>query len=451
MQLDRQTVDALITTMLEGGERVSDLLFFAGKPPLIEVDGRLKPPASNKPDSPLSTDFIDALAEYIIDDDERLRTEYASTGSCDCSYAIENVARFRTNIYKENRRRAIVMRKLQSTVPTLTELNLPPVFRAIINEKNGIVLVTGAAGSGKTTTLAAMINELNQTQDIHIVTLEDPIEFLHPNARAAISHRELGRDFRSFAEGLRSALRQAPKVILVGEIRDRETMEIALNAAETGHLVFSTLHTINAGQTINRIIGFFSKDEEEQLRYRLSDTVRYIVSQRLTPKVSGGRVLISEIIGSSLRTREAIRYGESEGKTFHEIMDAAAIYGWHTFDSSLLKALEANEVDEETVLLYCNDKGRVRRDLDLLRKRRGAPQVEEATSPLRLNIMEGPRLAQNATAQTINPIQTAAAEPASEGAGTKRRVIQPRPRTSSPETPTPATASRPDVTANSGG
>jgi twitching motility protein PilT len=451
MQLDKQTVDGLITAMLEGGERVSDLLFFAGKPPLIEVDGRLKPPASNKPDSVLSTDFIDALAEYIMDGDERLETDYASTGSCDCSYAIENVARFRTNIYKENRRRAIVMRKLQSTVPTLTQLNLPPVFRAIVKEKNGIVLVTGAAGSGKTTTLAAMINELNQTQDIHIVTLEDPIEFLHPNARAAISHRELGRDFRSFAEGLRSALRQAPKVVLVGEIRDRETMEIALNAAETGHLVFSTLHTINAGQTVNRIIGFFAKDEEEQLRYRLSDTVRYIVSQRLAPKISGGRVLISEIIGSSLRTREAIRYGESEGKTFHEIMDAAAIYGWHTFDSSLLKALEANEVDEETVLLYCNDKGRVRRDLDLLRKRRGAPEVEEVASPLRLNVMAEPRFAQDTPAITTDPNQIATRDSAVDATVRKRRVIQPRPQRSSEAAPISANALATDPTANPGG
>src|SRR5437660_8734326 len=207
MRLDRQTVDALITSMLQTGERVSDLLFLAGKPPLVEIDGRLKPFAINTPDSLLTPDFIDALAEYIMSDDERLRTDYGEAGSCDCSYAIDNVARFRTNIYQENRQRAIVMRKLQPTVPTLAELNLPPVFQAVVKEKNGIVLVTGAAGSGKTTTLAAMINELNQTQDIHIVTLEDPIEFIHPHARAAVSHRELGRDFRSFAEGLRAALR----------------------------------------------------------------------------------------------------------------------------------------------------------------------------------------------------------------------------------------------------
>jgi twitching motility protein PilT len=387
--MDRAAIDALITRMLETRDRVSDLLFIAGKPPLIETEGRLKPFASDMPGSVLTPHFIEALAEHIVGGDERLINDYDATGSCDCSYAIENVARFRVNIYKENCRRAIVMRKLQSTVPTLESLALRPVFREMIKEKNGIILVTGASGSGKTTTLAAIVDELNQTQDIHIVTLEDPIEFLHPHARAAISHRELGRDFRSFAEGLRAALRQAPKVILVGEIRDRETMEIALTAAETGHLVLSTLHTINAGQTINRIIGFFSKDEEDQLRYRLSDTVRYIVSQRLVPKIDGSRLLISEVIGNSLRTREAIRYGESEGKTFHEIIDAAKAYGWHSFDHCLMEAFEANEVSEETVLLYCNDKGRIRRAIDLALKQRGGPEVE-SSSPLKLQVQTSP-------------------------------------------------------------
>ena len=387
--MDRAAIDALITRMLETRDRVSDLLFIVGKPPLIETEGRLKSFASDMPGSVLTPHFIEALAEHIVGGDERLINDYDATGSCDCSYAIENVARFRVNIYKENCRRAIVMRKLQSTVPTLEALHLRPVFREMIKEKNGIILVTGASGSGKTTTLAAIVDELNQTQDIHIVTLEDPIEFLHPHARAAISHRELGRDFRSFAEGLRAALRQAPKVILVGEIRDRETMEIALTAAETGHLVLSTLHTINAGQTINRIIGFFSKDEEDQLRYRLSDTVRYIVSQRLVPKIDGSRLLISEVIGNSLRTRETIRYGESEGKTFHEIIDAAKAYGWHSFDHCLMEAFEANDVSEETVLLYCNDKGRIRRAIDLALKRRGGPEVE-SSSPLKLQVQTSP-------------------------------------------------------------
>ena len=427
--MDRATIDPLITRMLDTRQRVSDLIFITGKPPIVETEGRLKPFAMDAAGSVLTQQFIEELAQHIIGNDERLINDYNTSGSCDCSYSIEDVARFRVNLYKENCRRAIVMRKLQSTVPTLESLHLRPIFREMIKEKNGIVFVTGASGSGKTTTLGAIVNELNHTQDIHIVTLEDPIEFLHPHGRAAISHRELGRDFRTFAEGLRAALRQAPKVILVGEIRDRETMEIALTAAETGHFVLSTLHTINAGQTINRILGFFSKDEEDQLRYRLSDTVRYIVSQRLVPKIDGSRLLISEVIGNSLRSREAIRYGESEGKTFHEIIDAAKTYGWHTFDHCLMDALEANEVSEETVLLYCTDKGKVRRVIDLVRKRRGGPEVE-SSSPLKLQVQTSPPAFGHGS-PTGWQVEDPNATPQTEQAGAaesadKRRLFQPR-------------------------
>ena len=415
--MDKAQVDALIRAMLKTGERVSDLLFITGKAALVEVDGLLIPFAIDAAGSPITSDFIDALSEHITGKDQRLLSDYDSTGSCDCSYVVEGVARFRVNIYRENNHRAIVMRKLQAQVPNLVELGLPPIFPEIVKEKNGIVLVTGATGSGKTTTLAALINELNHSQPIHIVTLEDPIEFLHPHVQAAISHRELGRDFYNFAQGLRAALRQAPKAILVGEIRDRETMEIALTAAETGHLVFSTLHTINAGQTINRILGFFTKDEEEQQRYRLSDTVRYIVSQRLVPKCSGGRLLITEVLGSSLRTREAIRYGESEGKTFHEIIEAATTFGWHTFDHCLLKAFEANEITEDTALLFCSDRGRVRRDLDLLKKRIGHA-ADELPSALKL------QMTPHAPEQFSRPSE--ATEPGPAAPPTNRRVIQPR-------------------------
>jgi twitching motility protein PilT len=382
--MNKIQVDSLIQAMLETGHRVSDLLFITGKAALVEVDGRLVPFAISDY-TPITPQFIDALSELIVEGDERLLSDYTRTGSCDCSYVIEGVARFRVNIYKENNNRAIVMRKLQPDVPSLSALGLPSVFAKIVHEKNGIVLVTGATGSGKTTTLAALINELNQTDPIHIVTLEDPIEFLHVHAQAAISHRELGRDFYSFAQGLRSALRQAPKAILLGEIRDRETMEIALTAAETGHIVYSTLHTINAGQTINRILGLFTKDEEEQLRYRLSETVRYIVSQRLVPKIDGGRFLITEVLGNNLRTRESIRHGESEGRTFHEIMDAATLYGWHTFDHCLLHARETEQVTEETALLYCNDKGKMKRHLDLLNKRHGRTESDSPPA-LKLDI-----------------------------------------------------------------
>ena len=382
--MNRQIVDALLTGMLEAGEGVSDLLFVAGKPPLIETHGRLQEFPIDTPDSVLAPDLIEQIARIVIDGNARLTTDLAEKGSCDCSYAIEGLARFRVNVFKQTGRFAIVMRKLQSEIPTLASLGLPPVFHQIIKEKNGIIFLTGGTGSGKTTTLAAMLNELNHTEEIHILTLEDPIEFLHPHRKAAFSQRELGKDFFSFAEGLRAALRQAPKVILLGEIRDRETMEIAMTASETGHLVLSTLHTINAGQSISRILGMFSREEEPQLRQRLAETVRYIISQRLVSKIGGGRLMVSEIMGSSLRTRETILYGESEGKTFQEIIEAGSTLGWRSFDQSLLKAYADGLVDEETAMLYCSSKGKFRRELDALKKLHGIGETE-APSGLKLN------------------------------------------------------------------
>ena len=373
--------------MLESADGVSDLLLISGKPPLVEVHGRLHDFPIDTPESALTPAIIEQVAAQIMNGSERLRLEFSTAGSCDCSYAIENLARFRVNIFKQNGRHAIVMRKLQSQIPSLNLLGLSPIFREIVKEKDGIVLLTGGTGTGKTTTLAAMLNELNETQEIHIVTLEDPIEFFHTHRKAAISQRELGKDFPNFADGLRAALRQAPKAILVGEIRDRETLEIAMTASETGHIVFSTLHTINAGQTINRILGMFSREEEQQIRQRLAATLRYVVSQRLVNKIDGGRLLVTEIMGSSLRTRETIVYGESENKTFHEIIEAGSSLGWKTFDQSILEAYKAGLITEETALVSCTNKGKVRRELDLILKQRGAGQ-EQAPSGLKLSIPE---------------------------------------------------------------
>jgi twitching motility protein PilT len=390
--MDRAIADALLTGMLQSADGVSDLLFLTGKPPLVEIHGRLSEFPIDTPGSVLTAVQIEELAGHIMNGSERLKMEFAATGSCDCSYAIENLARFRVNIFKQNGRHAVVMRKLQSEIPTLEKLGLPPIFREIVKEKNGIILVTGGTGTGKTTTLAAMLCELNHSQDIHIVTLEDPIEFFHPHAKAAISQRELGKDFPNFADGLRAALRQAPKAILVGEIRDRETLEIAMTAAETGHIVFSTLHTINAGQTINRILGMFAREEEHQLRQRLSETLRYVVSQRLVNKIDGGRLLVTEIMGSSLRTRETIVYGESENKSFQEIIEAGSTLGWHSFDQSLVAAYKAGVVSEETAMLSCTNKGKMRRDLDLILRGRGVASAQAAPSGLKLNIPEPIRI-----------------------------------------------------------
>ncbi len=381
--MDKQVIDALLGAMIQSGEGVSDLLFTTGKPPLVETHGRLEEFPIDTPGSILGPVHIEQVAAHLMNGNERLKRDLETLGSCDSSYALGDIARFRVNIFRQNGRQAIVMRKLQSEIPTLDKLGLPPIFREMIKEKNGVIFVTGGTGSGKTTTLAAMLNELNETQPIHIITLEDPIEYFHPHKRGAFNQRELGKDFPDFASGLRAALRQAPKVILVGEIRDRETMEIAMTASETGHLVFATLHTINAGQTINRILGMFSKDEEQQLRQRLADTLRYVVSQRLVSKLAGGRLLVTEIMGSSLRTRETILYGESENRTFQEIIEAGSTYGWHSFDQSLLNAYKADLISDDTALIFCAHKNKMRRDIDLIKTLRN--QLFEAPSGLRMD------------------------------------------------------------------
>jgi twitching motility protein PilT len=386
--MDKKVIDALLGAMVQSGEGVSDLLFAVGKPPQVETHGWLEDFPIDAPDGVLSPELVEQIAAHLMHGSERLARDLETLGSCDSSYALADIARFRVNIFKQNGRRAIVMRKLQTNIPTVEKLGLPSVFIEMIKEKNGIIFVTGGTGSGKTTTLAAMLNELNQTQQIHILTLEDPIEFLHPHRRAVFNQRELGKDFPDFASGLRAALRQAPKVILVGEIRDRVTMEIAMTASETGHVVFSTLHTINAGQTINRILGMFTKEEEEQLRQRLADTLRYIVSQRLVSKVGGGRLLVTEIMGNNMRTRETLIYGEGENRTFQEIIEAGDTMGWHTFDQSLLRAYKADQITEDTAMIFCTHKNKMRRDIDLLKKLRD--QVFEAPSGLRMTTHHEP-------------------------------------------------------------
>jgi twitching motility protein PilT len=266
---------------------------------------------------------------------------------------------------------SIVLRKLESKIPTFQELNLPKAFEKMALEKNGIILVTGATGSGKTTSLAAVLNEINETKSVHVVTLEDPVEYEHPQKKATFNQREMGNDFDTFASGLRAALRQAPKVILVGEMRDRETVEIGLSAAETGHLVLSTLHTVDAGQTINRILGMFNTEEENQIRIRLADTVRWIVCQRLLPKVGGGRVAAFEIMGTNLRIKGSILQGESEGKTFYEIIGAGKAFDMITFDDYIVDLYEKGLITEETAMAYASRKGIVGRGIDSVKSSRG--------------------------------------------------------------------------------
>ncbi|MEP6809829.1 MAG: PilT/PilU family type 4a pilus ATPase [Chthoniobacterales bacterium] len=381
--MNTDVIDALLTAMVQSGPGVSDLLFAVGRPPMVEEYGVLNEFPIDTPEGVLTGTQIEQLSLHLMLGDGRLSDDLEKMGSCDCSYDLKGVARFRVNVFRQNGRPAIVMRKLQKEIPTLEKLGLPPIFGEMVKEKNGVIFVTGGTGSGKTTTLAAMLNEMNRTQRIHILTLEDPIEFIHPPQRALFNQRELGRDFPDFATGLRAALRQAPKVILVGEVRDRATMEIALTASETGHLVFTTMHTINASQTINRILGMFGKEEEQQVRQRLADTVRFIVGQRLVTRSEGGRLLVTEVMGSSLRTRESLLYGESENRSFQEIIEAGTTMGWHSFDQSLLAAYKADVITSETALIFCTHKNKMRRDIDMEVKLR--TQAYEEPSGLRLD------------------------------------------------------------------
>ena len=369
--MTKAELDYILGTMLDSNKNVSDLNITVDKPLQVEASGELVAVAIEPSVEKLTPFQTETIALNIINRNRRLTGDLIRSGSCDCSYSLGQKARFRVNIFTQRGHYTTILRKLSTEIPSVDQLNLPPVFHTIAREKTGLVLVTGATGSGKSTTLAALLNELNETKSIHIVTLEDPVEFVHPQKKATFNQREMGNDFSTFAAGLRAALRQAPKVVLVGEMRDRETVEIGMSAAETGHLVMSTLHTINAGQTINRIVGMFDQAEEQQIRIRLAETVRWIVSQRLLPKVGGGRVAALEIMGNNLRVKDAIEHGESEGKTFYEIIEAASSFGWKTFDMAVLELFEQGLITEESAVLYCTNKGVVTRGIDRIKKTRG--------------------------------------------------------------------------------
>lgn len=357
--------------VLDSKKDVSDLNFTVNKPLQVEYSGELVSVQINPPIERLTPFQTEMIALNIIGNAQRLTEDLLKNGSCDASYSLADVARFRVNIFAQRGNYSIVLRKLNTIIPTLEDLQLPDIFKTAANEKTGLILVTGATGSGKSTTLAALLNEINENKSVHIITLEDPVEFVHPQKIATFNQREMGTDFNTFANGLRAALRQAPKIILVGEMRDRETVEIGIAAAETGHLVVSTLHTIDAGQTINRILGMFEQDEQEQVRHRLADTLRWVISQRLAPKTGGGRHALLEIMGASIRTKESIVLGESEGKSFYEIIEASQTFGWQTFDHACLTAFEQGTISEETALLYCTKKGPVSRGIDNIKKARG--------------------------------------------------------------------------------
>jgi twitching motility protein PilT len=378
----RPELDQILTTMLASQPEVSDLLFTTDRPPQVESYGELKPVTFDPPIEKLTPFQSEIIALNIVGDNLWQIEDLIRHGSCDASYALSDQARFRVNVFSQRGNYSTVCRQLSAEIPTLKKLKFPDILKQLPREKTGLILVTGATGSGKSTTLAAILDEINHSKAVHIVTLEDPVEFLHKHQTATFNQRELGVDFDSYANGLRAALRQAPKVILVGEMRDRDTVKIALSAAETGHLVLSTLHTVNAGETINRILGMFEAEEQEQLRTRLSDSLRWVVSQRLAPKIGGGRQALLEIMGSNLRIQETIRLGESEGKSFYEIIDASYTFGWRTFDQACLDAFEQGFITEDTAMLYCTKRSVVSRSIDNMKKARG--EVTSSVNSLRM-------------------------------------------------------------------
>jgi twitching motility protein PilT len=367
----KQEVDYLLTTMLDSHQSVSDLNFTVGKPLQVETFGELvgvdmKPPLKSL--TPFQTEMV---ALNLINHDRRLTETLLRDGSCDLSYSLPGKARFRVNIFSRSGDYSLVLRQLETKVPTIKEMGLPQAFHKMARERNGIVFFTGATGTGKTTSLAAILEEINKEKSVHIITLEDPIEYVHSHKKATFNQREMGTDFSSFAIGLRAALRQAPKVILVGEMRDRESIEIGLNAAETGHLVLTTLHTTDASQTVNRLLGMFSIEEENQVRTRLASALKWVICQRLLPKVGGGRVAAFEVMGTSLRVKDAILNGEGEGSTFYDIMEAGSAFGMTTFDNYITGLYEKGLITEDTALGYASRRSIVGRGIDGIKSSRG--------------------------------------------------------------------------------
>jgi twitching motility protein PilT len=367
----RSQLDHIIGQVLDFAPDISDILFAAGKRLQAELHGVLADVPLAPDPGPLLPFQTEAAAMCLMGRNERLYRDLAAHGSCDLSYHLPGRARFRVNIFSQMGSLAIVLRQLSTQVPTLERLGLPAIFADMAKEKYGLILVTGGTGSGKSTSLAALIDRINSAQPVHIVTLEDPVEYVHPHKRGTVSQRELGIDFDRFASGLRAALRQAPKVILVGEIRDRETLDIAMQAAETGHLVLGTLHTSDAGQTVGRIIGMFDPAEELLIRARLAESLKFVVGQRLLPKVGGGRVAAFEILRNTMRVKELVQAGESGDKTFYNILAAGETYGMTTFDQSIVGLFEAGMVTLEAALLAGSDKAQLAQMLDRIRSARG--------------------------------------------------------------------------------
>ncbi|MEO7190344.1 MAG: PilT/PilU family type 4a pilus ATPase [Vicinamibacterales bacterium] len=371
----RAQTHQLIALMLQQGGHVSDLIFSPGRAPQIEVSGELQELKFHGYERLTSQQVIE-VAEDLIGSNASAAEQLRRDGSADFSYSLPGVGRFRVNIFRQRSSYAIVMRVIPVVIPSFADLGVPSQVASIVTLRNGIVLVTGPTGSGKSSTLAAVVDQMNQQRAIHILTIEDPIEFIHAHKRSTVHQRELHSDTPTFSLALRAALRQAPKVILVGEMRDRETIEIALEAAETGHLVMSTLHTIDAAKTVERIIGAFPQGDQQGIRTRFSKTFQFIISQRLLPKADGkGRVGVFEVLRSTLRTRDYVEQGEVDGKTLLDAMKTGSEDGMQDFDTELQRLVRAGAISADTALTYATNANNLRLEIsDVIEDQRIAAQ-----------------------------------------------------------------------------
>ena len=397
----KQEVDYIITRMLDAYGNVSDLNITVGKPFQVESSGQLAAVEMEPHFKELTPFQTEIFTLNLINKNRRLTETLLREGSCDLSYILPGKARFRVNIFSQRGMYSSVLRKLETKIPTIQDLKLPNAFRKIAQERNGIVFVTGATGSGKTTSLAAVLNAVNESKTVHVITLEDPVEYSHPHKKCTFNQRELGKDFDTFAHGLRAALRQAPKIILVGEMRDRETVEIGLAAAETGHLVLATLHTVDAPESINRIISVFPPHQHRQIRAQLSGIIKAVISQRLVPRADGkGRVPAVEVMVSTARTRDLIDDREKTKLLRDAIQQGFVSYGMQTFDQSLMHLYKKQLISFEEALRQSSNPDDFKlkasgisstSDLsweDFERPHEAAKQEEEAESPSEVNDLE---------------------------------------------------------------
>ena len=362
------TLPDILTAVLRTRPEASDIIFSPNRPPQVEADGALaivEVPAVGV----LTPDDTARIASEIVSSNRTAAEKLAQEGSCDISYSVASLSRFRVNVFSQRGSRAVVMRVIPSDIPDLPSLGLPPQIGELADLINGIVLVTGPTGSGKSSTLAALVDRINREKAYHIITIEDPIEFLHSHKKSTVHQRELYSDTPSFALALRAALRQAPQVILVGEMRDRETIETALEAAETGHLILSTLHTIDASKTVERIVGVFALEEQNLVRTRFAKSFRYIISQRLIPrKDHRGRVPAVEVLKSTVRTREYIEKGETQGRTLVDAMRDGTLDGMQHFDAEIERLIRAGTIEYWTGLTYATNSSNLRLELSDLQE-----------------------------------------------------------------------------------